>query len=114
MAYTHISGYPSATGRAQDREVRWPTDRRSTTVPRDQPTVPLWDAQVHEQWRGLTTTVGGNPPSPVIRALVVTRIPSVPHSSPHRLFQLTELHKQRKCKPFPGLLLYRLVACLHA
>ena len=32
---THISGYPSATGRAQDREVRRPKDRRYTTVPRN-------------------------------------------------------------------------------
>ena len=31
---THISGYPAATGRAQDREVRQPKDRRSTKVPR--------------------------------------------------------------------------------
>jgi len=33
---THISGYPSATGWAQDKEVRRPKDRRSTTVPRNQ------------------------------------------------------------------------------
>jgi len=31
---THISGYPAATGRAQDREVRWLEDRHSTTIPR--------------------------------------------------------------------------------
>ena len=36
--HTDISGYPSATGRAQDREVCRPKDRRSTTVPRNQPT----------------------------------------------------------------------------
>jgi len=34
---THITGYPSATGLAQDREVRRPKDRRYTTVPRNQP-----------------------------------------------------------------------------
>jgi len=36
--FAHISGYPSATGRALDREVhRW-KDRRSTVIPRNQPT----------------------------------------------------------------------------
>jgi len=35
---THISGYPAATGQAQDREVRRPKDRRrSNTIPRNQP-----------------------------------------------------------------------------
>ena len=34
---THISGYPSAAGRAQDRESSPARDRRSTTVPRHQP-----------------------------------------------------------------------------
>jgi len=29
---THISGNPTATGQAQDREVRRPKDRRSTTI----------------------------------------------------------------------------------
>ena len=33
---THISGNPAATGQAQDREVRRPKDRRSTTIPRNQ------------------------------------------------------------------------------
>jgi len=33
---THISGHPSATGRAQDRESSPSRDRRSTTVPRHQ------------------------------------------------------------------------------
>jgi len=36
---THITGYPSATGHARDREVRWLKDRRSTAVPRNQPRV---------------------------------------------------------------------------
>ena len=36
---THISGHPSAAGRAQDRESSPVRDRRSTTVPRHQPTV---------------------------------------------------------------------------
>ena len=34
--FTHISGYPSATGRAQDRESTPVNDRRSITVPRNQ------------------------------------------------------------------------------
>jgi len=33
---THISGHPSAVGRAQDRESSPARDRRSTTVPRHQ------------------------------------------------------------------------------
>ena len=33
---THISGHPSAAGRAQDRESSPVGDRRSTTVPRHQ------------------------------------------------------------------------------
>jgi len=32
--FTHISGHPSAAGRAQDRESSPVRDRRSTTVPR--------------------------------------------------------------------------------
>ena len=35
--FTHI-GYPSAAGRAQDRESSPAKDRRSTSVPRNQPT----------------------------------------------------------------------------
>ena len=34
---THISGHPSAAGRAQDRESSPARDRRSTTLPRHQP-----------------------------------------------------------------------------
>ena len=34
---THISGHPSAAGRAQDKESLPARDRRSTTVPRHQP-----------------------------------------------------------------------------
>jgi len=34
--FTHISGHPSAAGRAQDRETSPARDRRSTTVPRHQ------------------------------------------------------------------------------
>ena len=34
--FTHISGHPSAAGRAQDRESSPVRDRRSTTVPRHQ------------------------------------------------------------------------------
>jgi len=36
--FTHISGHPSAAGRAQDSESSPVTDRRSTTVPRNQQT----------------------------------------------------------------------------
>ena len=35
--FTHISGHPSATGRAQDRESTPVEYRRSTTEPRNQP-----------------------------------------------------------------------------
>ena len=35
--FTHISGHPSAAGRAQDREISPIKDQRSTTVPRSQP-----------------------------------------------------------------------------
>jgi len=35
--FTHVSGHPSATGRAQDRESSPVKDRRSTAVPRNQP-----------------------------------------------------------------------------
>jgi len=35
--FTHISGHPSAAGRAQDSESSPVKDRRSTTVPRNQP-----------------------------------------------------------------------------
>ena len=40
---THISGHPSAAGRAQDRESSPARDRRSTTVPRHQL---LWNKQM--------------------------------------------------------------------
>ena len=36
---THVSGHPSAAGRAQDSESSLAGDRRSTTVPRHQPVV---------------------------------------------------------------------------
>jgi len=35
--FTHISGHPSATGRAQDRESTTTKDQRSTTEPCNQP-----------------------------------------------------------------------------
>ena len=35
--FTHISGHPSDTGQAQDRESSPTKDRRSTAVPRNQP-----------------------------------------------------------------------------
>ena len=37
--FTHISGHPSAAGRAQDRESSPVIDRRSITVPHHQPTI---------------------------------------------------------------------------
>jgi len=40
--FTHISGHPSATGRAQDRESSPAKDRRSTTVPRNLPVVGIF------------------------------------------------------------------------
>jgi len=40
--FTHISGHPSAAGQAQDREGSLAKDRRSTTLPRHQPTRQLW------------------------------------------------------------------------
>jgi len=40
--FTHISGDPSAAGRAQDRESSLAKDRRFLTVPRNQPTLKLW------------------------------------------------------------------------
>ena len=39
--FTHINGYPSATGRAQNRESSLAKDRRSTAVPRNQPILVL-------------------------------------------------------------------------
>ena len=39
--FTHISGHPSAAGQVQDRESSPVKDRRSTTAPRNQPTVDL-------------------------------------------------------------------------
>ena len=40
----HLSGYPSAAGRAQDRESSPARDRRSTAVPRNQ-------EEERHQWR---------------------------------------------------------------
>jgi len=40
--FTHISGHPSARGRAQDRESTPAEDRRSNTEPRNQPTT-VWN-----------------------------------------------------------------------
>ena len=56
---THISGHPSAAGRAQDRESSPARDRRSTTVPRHQPqryciqkkTVGLWKKAIQHNCR---------------------------------------------------------------
>jgi len=36
--FAHVSGHPSATGRAQDKESSPAKDRRYTVVPRDRPT----------------------------------------------------------------------------
>jgi len=45
---THISGYPAATGRAQDREVHRLKDRHSTTILRNQPegATYIWQAAI--------------------------------------------------------------------
>ena len=40
--FTHISGHPSAAGRAQDRDSSPVKDRHSTTVPRNQPMFMLY------------------------------------------------------------------------
>ena len=47
---THISGHPSAAGRAQDRESSPTRDRRSTTVPR-QPTTTVCAVNFGQQAR---------------------------------------------------------------
>jgi len=39
---THISGHPSATGRAQDSKSTLVKDRRSAAGPRNQSTIPAW------------------------------------------------------------------------
>jgi len=39
MGFTHISGYPSAAGRAQNSESLPAKDRRYTSVPCNQPTM---------------------------------------------------------------------------
>jgi len=41
--FTHISGHPSAAGRAQDRESSLVKDQRSTTAARNQPSLCLND-----------------------------------------------------------------------
>ena len=43
--FTHISGHPSAVGQVQDRESLPVEDRRSTTVPCNQP-VPVFGVEV--------------------------------------------------------------------
>ena len=45
--FTHISGHPSAAGRAQDRESSPAKDRRSTTVPRHQLTRHFLSLRLH-------------------------------------------------------------------
>ena len=49
--FTHISGHPSATGRAQDRESMPAEDRRSTTEPRNQ--VVLYSSSAVNVWNNL-------------------------------------------------------------
>jgi len=50
MAYTHISGHPSATGRAQDSESSPAKDQCSTAGPRNQGHVGHWSTflVIHE------------------------------------------------------------------
>ena len=54
--FTHISGHPSAAGRAKDRESSPVTDRRSTTVPRNQHSW-RWDLEL----AGGTSAILGSP-----------------------------------------------------
>jgi len=49
--FTHISGHPSATGRAQDRESLLARDRRSTIEPRSQPICVTWLIMSHGMWQ---------------------------------------------------------------
>ena len=44
--FTHISGHLSAAGRAQDSESSPVRDRRSTTVPRNQPPTNTWNVLI--------------------------------------------------------------------
>ena len=53
---THISGHPSAAGRAQDRESSLARDRRSTTVPRHQLTHKM-AAKASWHWNYVTVTL---------------------------------------------------------
>jgi len=81
--YPHISGHPSAAGRAQD-ESSPVKDRRSTTVPRNQPKIQLNEADndvclgICQQWT--TPRVSGVPwrhhksfPCPCTVPVVATR-----------------------------------------
>ena len=56
--FTHISGHPSAAGRAQDRESSPARDRRSTTVLRHQ-RVTLVEINGHKDISMLSQCVGG-------------------------------------------------------
>ena len=57
---THISGHPSAVGRAQDRESSPARDRRSTTVPRHQLFISVLCHSPHI-WNRLLHFITGQP-----------------------------------------------------
>ena len=58
---THISGHPSAAGRAQDRESSPATDRRSTTVPCHQ----RWGTGRLSAWSEMQTYMAQRMPLPL-------------------------------------------------
>ena len=50
MGFTHISGYPSAAGRAQNSESLPAKDRRYTSVPCNQPTMLTFGHSGAQPW----------------------------------------------------------------
>jgi len=48
--FTHISGHPSATGRAQDRDSSLAEDRHSATVPHNQQSFTQWSKRARIRW----------------------------------------------------------------
>ena len=77
--FTHISGHPSATDRAQDREVRRPKTDVTTTVPNNQPVF----LECYTTWlstRESTRFAGfGRTPSP----------PNQPDTTPNQHHEMT-------------------------
>jgi len=58
--FTYISGHPSATGRAQDRESSPAKDRRSTTEPRNHPVSIVSHIVMRSQMRSMQRFVHGS------------------------------------------------------